>query len=443
MSGWSEADAVAALGAAARFGINPSLGTITRLTAALGDPHHAFRVIQVAGTNGKGSTVRMTDALLRAHGRRSAAFVSPHLHVLREHALVAGEPVSGELFAAGVGAAVEAARAIADELSEPPTQFELLTAAVLWMFREAGVEWAVLEVGMGGRWDSTSVAEPCVSVVTSVGLDHVEHLGGTLERIAWDKAHVIRAGGVGVLGPGTAAVDGVFSARGAEVGARLVRVREDARPGSVEAAFSIARPMSSPDGYTVLSYDGPAGALTDIAVPGPGYQAANAACALTACALALGGPLDAAATVRTLRQLRIAGRFEVLARRPWVIADVAHNAGGARVLVDALRASLPGRRLTVVLGVLSDKDAGAMVRELEAAASRFVVTRPASPRALDTGRLAEIVTGVTGGVPVVAADVDGALALARATGDDVLVAGSVVTVAEARVACGLHRPGEG
>jgi len=443
VAGWSEADAAAALGAAARFGINPSLRTITRLAAELGDPQRSYRVIQVAGTNGKGSTARMTDALLRAHGRRAGAFVSPHLHALREHVLVDGEPVSGDVFAAGVGAAVEAAAAIEGETPEPPTQFELLTAAALWVLRKARVEWAVLEVGMGGRWDSTSVAEPRVAVVTSVGLDHVEHLGGTLERIAWDKAHVLKAGATGVLGPGTAEVDGVFAARGAEVGAPLVRVREAADAGPADAGYSVLQHMSSPDGHTVISYAGPAGVFPQLAIPGPGYQAANAACALTACALALGGPLEAAATGQALQDLRIAGRFEVLGRAPWVIGDVAHNPSGARVLADAVRTALPDRQLTVVLGVLSDKDAAAVVRELDPVASRFVVTSPRSPRALDAARLSEIVAGVTGRAPGIAAGVDEALARARATGDDVLVTGSVVTVAEARVACGMYRPEKG
>jgi len=442
VAGWSEADAAAALGAAARFGINPSLRTITRLAAELGDPQRSYRVIQVAGTNGKGSTARMTDALLRAHGRRAGAFVSPHLHALREHVLVDGEPVSGDVFAAGVSAAVEAAAAIEGETSEPPTQFELLTAAALWVLREARVQWAVLEVGMGGRWDSTSVAEPRVAVVTSVGLDHVEHLGGTLERIAWDKAHVLKAGATGVLGPGTAEVDGVFAARGVEVEVPLVRVRE-ATHAEPEAGYSVLKSMSSPDGRTVISYAGPAGVFPHLAIPGPGYQAANAACALTACALALGGPLEAAATGQALQDLRIAGRFEVLGRAPWIIADVAHNPSGARALADAVRTALPDRRLTVVLGVLSDKDAAAVVRELEPVACRFVVTSPRSPRALDAARLAEIVAGVTGRAPGIAAGVGEALARAGATGDDVLVTGSVVTVAEARVACGLYRPEKG
>ena len=436
----SEVEAAAALSSAARFGINPSLGTITALAAALGDPQRSYRVIQVAGTNGKGSTARMTDALLRAHGRRAGVFVSPHLHTMCEHIEVDGAPVTGELFGAAVSAAVDAASSVPSAVPEPPTQFELLTAAALWAFREAGVAWAVLEVGMGGRWDSTSVTEPDVAVVTSVGLDHTEHLGSTVERIAWDKAHVIRAGRIAVLGPGTAAVHAVFAERAAEVGARLVRVRANADAGDGDARYVVTREMRSPDGVTVIDYDGPAGHLRALEIPGPRYQAENAACALTAVAIALGTALDPSATREALATLRIAGRFEVLARAPWLVADVAHNAGGAAVLAEAVRSAFGGRRLAVVVGMLSDKDSRAVAATLAPLASRFFVARPNSPRGLDTAVLAFNVADVAD-VPVVECDsVAGAIARARELGGDVLVTGSVVTVAEARVALGLYPP---
>lgn len=432
----SEAEATAVLAAAARFGINPSLHTITRLCEALGEPQRAYRVVQVGGTNGKGSTVRMTDALLRAHGQRSGAFVSPQMHSLTEHVLIDGAPVPGDLFAAGVSAAVSAAAALGDSLPEPPTQFELLTAAALWILREAGVGWGVLEVGMGGRWDSTSVSAPEVSVVTSVGLDHVDYLGPTLERIAWDKAHIIRHGGLAVLGPGTEETDEVFAERARNIGARLVRVREDVADADV--SFTVTRHMQTPDGVTEIETSVLGETYGPLSVSGPAYQAANAVCALSAVRLALSGPLDVHATRSALGGLRIAGRFEVLARQPWVIADVAHNAGGARVLAEAVARAFGRRPVTVVIGMLTDKDAAAVVSVLAPVAARFVVTAPDSPRALDARVLVEMVEDVTGTGPVVCPDVAGAVAAARESGSPVLVTGSVVTVAEARVACGVY-----
>jgi dihydrofolate synthase/folylpolyglutamate synthase len=434
----SEAEATSALAEAVRFGINPSLGTITRLAAALGDPQWAYRVVQVGGTNGKGSTARMTDAILRAHGHRSGAFVSPHLHAMTEHVLVGGQPISGELFGAAVGAALDAAASGTNEYAEPPTQFELLTAAALWALREAGVKWAVLEVGMGGRWDSTSVAEPAVSVVTSVGLDHTEYLGPTVERIAWDKAHIIRAGATAVLGPGTAEVDEVFADRAREVGARLVRVRGAEVATSEDVAFRVTRQIDSPDGVTTIAVRIGAEKYGPLEINGPGYQAGNAACAIAAARFAIGEPLDERATATALRDLRIPGRFEVIARDPWVVADAAHNPSGARSLADAVARAFGGDQVTVVLGMLSDKDADSVVRELAGVAERFVVVSPVSARALDAAALAAQVTEATGSEPLVCESVAEGLGRARQTATGVLVTGSVVTVAEARVACGLY-----
>ncbi|MDP2299764.1 MAG: cyanophycin synthetase, partial [Actinomycetota bacterium] len=289
---------------------------------------------------------------------------------------------------------------------------------------------------MGGRWDSTSISVPEVSVVTSVGLDHVDYLGPTLERIAWDKAHIIRHGGLAVLGPGTEETDEVFAERARHVGARLVRVREDAADADV--SFTVVRHMQTPDGVTEIETSVLGETYGPLSVNGPAYQAANAACALSAVRLALGGPLDARATRSALGGLRIAGRFEVLAREPWVIADVAHNAGGARVLAEAVARAFGRRPVTVVIGMLTDKDAAAVVSVLAPVAAHFVVTAPDSPRALDARVLAEVVEDVTGTGPVVCPDVAGAVAAACESGSPVLVTGSVVTVAAARVACGVY-----
>ncbi len=191
-------EAVGTLAAALRFGINPSLEGIRALTSALGSPQHAYRAVQVTGTNGKTSVVRMTGALLAAHGLRTGVYTSPHLVSYTERIEIGGVPVSEAAFAEAVVAAARAAGAVASsrpdgESGVPPsefTEFELLTAAALSLFRAENVDWACLEVGMGGRWDATSVVDPSVSVVTGVALDHTDRLGTTREPIGADMAYV-------------------------------------------------------------------------------------------------------------------------------------------------------------------------------------------------------------------------------------------------------------
>ncbi len=433
-------EAVAALDAATRFGIHPSLDTTRTLLTALGEPHRAFRAVQVAGTNGKGSTTRMLAAILGAHGVRVGTFTSPHLLDYREQVRVDGACVSDGLFAEGVSRALDAAERSAHLLSESPTQFELLTVAAVWMLREAGVTWAVLETGMGGRWDSTTACEAEVAVVTSVGLDHTAFLGPTIEDIAADKAHVIRTGVPCVLGPGTAEVDAVFRTRAEAVGSALTRVRlSDGDPGkwSHEATgvlVAVVHESATPEDPTVIDVRTPQSVHSDVRVNGPRYQAENAGCAIAAAEIALGGPLESAVIKQALRDLTIEGRFEVLARDPWVVTDVAHNEAGARALARAIAGIAGGRGMTIVLGMLSDKDVRAVVRALEPVARRFVTVGLPGPRGLAGDVLADVVHEVTGAEPTRCQDVASALALVRAAGEGCVVTGSHVTVAAAREA---------
>jgi len=434
---YSYPDAVAALEAAIRFGIHPSLDTTRVLLAALGQPHRAFRAVQVAGTNGKGSTTRMCAAILGEHGIRTGTFTSPHLVDYREQVQVAGAYVGDKIFAAGVCEVLNAVRRSAHLLVEAPTQFELLSVAAVWMLHEAGVEWAVLETGMGGRWDSTTACEAEVAVVTSVGLDHTAFLGPTLEDIAADKAHVIRAGVPCVLGPGTAEVDAVFSARAEAVGSALARVRlSDDGPGErphevADVLVTVVHECTDPGDATVIDVRTPYAAYARVRVNGPRYQAENAGCAIAAAEIALGGPLKDGAVRQALGDLHMEGRFEVLARDPWVITDVAHNEAGARALAHALAGIDRGRSMTVVLGMLSDKDVHAVVRALEPVVRRFVTVGLPGPRGLAGDALAELVREETGAEPTRCSDVASALALVRTAGEACVVTGSHVTVAAA------------
>ncbi|MBA4370978.1 MAG: dihydrofolate synthase [Coriobacteriaceae bacterium] len=423
------AEAVAALTGALRFGTNPSLDKIRALCELLGHPERACRWVQVTGTNGKTSVTRMTAAVLSAHGVRTAAYTSPHLAEYRERIEVGGEPVSEADFARAVSAALDADAALD---GEPATEFELLTAAGLWLMRDLGVEWGVLEVGMGGRWDATSVVEPQVAVITGVALDHMRHLGGTVEEIAEDKAQIIKPGSLAVLGPGTDAADAVLAARAGEVGAPIVRVRED---GGLVAWDVVAVP-DRPGGPTRLDVLSPLAGYTGIELTAPSYQAPNAGVALAACEAALGRALDRGAVRAAFASLRFPGRFELLRESPQLVIDGAHNPEAALVLAVAIAEAWPDpqRRPAVLLGVLDDKDAEGIVRALAPVVTAFVCTRSASSRALPSADLAAVVERVTGTPPKADDDLRAALALAEDIGGGagVVATGSLTVAGEVR-----------
>ncbi len=455
------ADALAALSSALTFGINPSLAPITAMAEALGRPHDTFASVQVTGTNGKSSTARLTAALLRAHGMRVGLYTSPELHSYTERIEIDGVPVAEEEFAAAVAAALDVADTLAagsppasgpaaatspvagsatEAVASEPTEFELLTAAALWLFRERAVDVAVLEVGMGGRWDATSVVSPAVAVITGVGLDHAAHLGPTREAIAADKAHIIRAASAPVLGPGTAGVEAPLLARAeaTRTHARAVRVEGEPTPVAEELTtrYRVLTRPSAPDGATVLEVAGAHARYADLAVCAPAYQVPNVATAVATAEALLGRALDPALAREAIAAVRFPGRFEVVARDPWVVVDGAHNPEAAAVLADAVRDAWPdpAARPVVALGVLADKDADGIVAALAPVAAGFVCVAPDSPRALSAAELATVAERVTGTVPQTAESVRAAIAAQRAAdaAAGVLVTGSIRTAAEGR-----------
>lgn len=423
-------EALVALSGALRFGINPSLDGITALCQAMGRPHDSFVSVQVTGTNGKTSTARFLEAVLRAEGVRTGLYTSPELERYPERIEVAGRVVSDAEFAEAVSAALVAAGAVdADGPSAEgggPTEFELLTAAALWLFRDTGVEVAVLEVGMGGRWDATSVVSPVVSVVTGVGLDHMAILGPTVEAIAAEKAAIIRSGSIAVLGAGTRATRSVFVEAAAVAGVPVV-VPE----------FEVTRHPSSPDGLTVADVVTPYARYARLAMAVPAYQTANVAPALAAAEAVLGRELDPARLRGALARVKVPGRFELVRREPPVIVDGSHNPQAAKTLAGAIEDAWPDptQRPLVVLGVLGDKDARGIVEELSRAGCDFAVTRPDSPRALDVLELAGVVWAVTGEEPRVFDNVSAALeSLVPGSPHGLVITGSLRTAGEARAA---------
>lgn len=430
--------AAAALRAALTFGIHPSLEGIRALAIELGSPHDSYASIQVTGTNGKTSVTRITAALLEVHGLHTGAFVSPDLGHYTERIEIDGRPVPDGSFATAVGAALAAAEAArAHGYADPVTEFELLTASALWLFRDSGCSHAVLEVGMGGRWDATSVVSPVVSVITGVGLDHTEHLGDTREAIAFDKAHIIKPGAVAIIGPGTVGVEDVFAARARATGCPLWAVRADADPSPCSETrtvrVSVASAAAAPGGVSRFAVRGMHAAYDDLEVCAPAYQAANVATAIAAAEAALGQALRPDQLRTAVAGIGFPGRFEILSRDPLLIADGSHNPEAAAVLAEAITEQMGEERPRVLLGVLAEKDARGIVEALAGVAGGWAVTAPDSPRAMGVEALALLVEEATGEIPVRYANVCDALgALAVPGTGPLLVTGSLTMAGEAR-----------
>lgn len=438
---WGYDEAVAALRSALKFGVNPSLDGIVALCEALGRPQDAMAIVQVAGTNGKTSTARFTAALLQAQGLKTALYTSPELERYPERIEVDGSVIDDAGFARAVGAAVDTASALhASHHGDPGpvTEFELLTAAALWHFRECGVEIAVLEVGMGGRWDATSVAAPSVAVITGVGLDHTHILGDTIEQIAAEKAAIVRPGSSAVLGPSTAVVESIFVSRAEHVGTHPWAVREAGEPSPVAEELTVRysvkhRPDALGD-MLAMDVSGVHASYESLRCALPAYQAPNVATAIAAAEAALGRALDPESVGVALRDVRVPGRFEVVSAEPLLVVDAAHNPQAAAVLAATVADvwPQPSNRPTLVLGILADKDSRGIVEALAPLFERIVVTASRSPRSMAPEALSDVVAAVTGRVPQTENSVAEAIDALFAHGRSILATGSITVAGEAR-----------
>lgn len=417
--------------------IEPTLARIAALTDLLGTPQSSYPVIHVTGTNGKSSTARMIESLLRAYGLRTGLFTSPHLVDARERICFDGEPISAERLL-GTWAEIEPYVGVVDANSAadggaPLSYFEVMTALAFAAFADAPVDVAIVEVGLGGGWDSTNVAHGAVSVITPIGLDHREYLGDTIEAIAREKAGIIKPESIAVLAQQDLAVAEVLLERSVEVDASVVR--EGLEFGVLARAMAV--------GGQVLVLKGLAAEYDDVFLPLFGeHQAHNAAVALAAAQAFLGGvgALDADVVREGFATVTSPGRLEVLRRGPSVIVDAAHNPHGAQALARALEDSFDFTHLVGVVGVLSDKDALGILAALEPVLDRVVITAPSSARALDADALGLIAAEVFSDdrvfvEPDLAEALDRAIALAEESaeyGGGVLVTGSVVLVGDVR-----------
>ena len=380
----------------------PTLERISALVAALDHPEADYPVIHVTGTNGKGSTAAMAAAVLRGAGRRVGVYSSPHLEHPAERVALDGRSVTTD----ELWTAIAAVASAAERSGTRPTWFEAVTAAGMWLFRQARVEVAVVEVGMLGRWDATNVVHGEVAVVTNVALDHTEVAGPTRAHIATEKAGIIEKGATLVLGETDPGLQGIFEA---EHPGRILRLGGELR-------WAHRRPLGL-DGQ-VVDLHTPWGEHPEVRIGSLGrYQCDNALLAVGATEALLDEALPASA-LTALSVPVIPGRLEVVSRRPTVLVDGAHNPAGAAALREALEeldASGPaGRGRALVCGALEGRDPEEYLRAVGVGwFDTVVATEPPSPRALSAGELAEAASATGGRLPIVI-EPDAANALGRA-----------------------------
>ncbi len=427
----------------------PSLDRVAAVVDLLGDPQSAYAAVHLTGTNGKTSTARMVERLLREHGLRTGRFTSPHLSDVRERISLDGVPLSARRFVEvydEVSPYLDLVDARGGESGQPRlTFFEVLVAMAYAAFADAPVDAAVVEVGMGGAWDATNVIDARVAVVTPIAVDHQHFLGHDVGDIAAEKAGIITSGAVVVLAeqPREEAAE-VIARRAADVGAVVVREGHDLAVQSRELAI----------GGQLLTLRGLGGDYEDIFLPLHGaHQAQNAVCALAAVEAFLGGAIPGGRLEPDLVRAAFAavdspGRLEVVRRSPTILVDAAHNPAGALALATALEESFAFSRMVGLVGVLADKDASGILDALQEVLDEVVISSSTSSRSMDPDELGELAAEIFGEDRVhvvhrLAEAIDVAVALAEAgarPGAAVLVTGSITIVADVRAL--LRAPSE-
>lgn len=434
--------------------IEPSLSRISALMDLLGSPQHAYPAIHVAGTNGKTSVTRMIDALLVALHRRTGRITSPHLQRVTERIAVDGQPISARTYI-DTYRDLEPYITMVDDSSTAAggprmSKFEVLTAIAYAYFAEAPVDVAVVETGMGGRWDATNVIDGAVAVITPIAMDHADYLGDSLGAIAGEKAGIIKRAKedlvqtdpVTVIAPQQPEVMEVLLRESVEKG--TVVARQDSEFAVLDAVTAV--------GGQLLRIQGLGGVYDEVFLPLHGeHQAANAALALAAVEAFFGAGPDRQLDIEAIRagfaSVSSPGRLERVRSAPSVFVDAAHNPHGAQALARALADEFDFRRLVGVIGLLGDKDAEGVLAALEPILDTVVITNNGSPRALDAEDLAEIAREVFGEDRVVVEPflpdaVAAAIGLAEESdghalsGAGVIITGSVVTAGAGRTLFG-------
>jgi dihydrofolate synthase/folylpolyglutamate synthase len=423
--------------------VHPTNERMQALVGLLGDPQNAFRGIHLTGTNGKTSTARMIDELVRGFGIRTGRYTSPHLNSVTERVVVDGQPVTDRTFVEAYEELAPYIELVDGQFDVPLSFFEIVTALAYLIFADTPVDVAVVEVGMGGAWDNTNVLDAEVAVVTPIDLDHTQYLGTTVDAIAGEKAGIIKQGSTAILAAQPREAAERLLRRAATVGASIAR--EGLEFGVLDRRVAV--------GGQVLTLQGLGGVYDEVFLPLHGaHQAQNASLALAAVEAFLGadadsGVLDVEIVRAGFAAVRSPGRLEAVRSAPTILIDAAHNPHGVRASVAAIAEAFDFRRLVAVVATLSDKDTTGMLELLEPAVDELVVTQNSSDRAVPADRLAAVAVEVFGADRVTVEPrlddaIETAVRLAEDTGDDllsgtgVLVVGSVVTAGEARTLLG-------
>lgn len=418
--------------------LEPSLDRILAFTELLGDPQRTYRSIHLTGTNGKTSTARMVDTLLRALDLRTGRFTSPHVEKMTERISIDGEPLDDEAFVRAFNDIAPYTHLVDESEAHPLSFFETVVGMAYAAFADAPIEVAVVEVGMGGAWDATNVIDADVAVITPIAVDHANYLGPTPAAIAEEKAGIIKAGATVVVAQQPVEAAEVILRRAAEVGATVAR--EGMEFGVVDRVPAV--------GGQSVTLQGLRGRYDEVFLPLYGaHQAQNAVLALAAVEALVEHPIGDDIVREAFAQVTSPGRLEVIRRSPTIVLDAAHNPAGAEATAAALEDSFRFDPLVGVIGVMADKDHEGLLAAFEPHLTHVVITQNATDRAMPAEQLAATAREVFGEervtvVPRLADAITEAAALAEADGGDslssgaVLVTGSVVTVGEARVLLG-------
>jgi dihydrofolate synthase/folylpolyglutamate synthase len=416
------------------LGVKPSLDRIKAVCGYMDEPQTAYHAVQITGTNGKTSVAHMMASVLRACGYKVGLFTSPHLETVRERIVVNGKLIPASSFAEVMTEIKPFIQKAEKDTREALTYFEVVTAAAFQYFKRELVDVAVLEVGMGGRWDSTNVVQCDVAVITNVDLDHVDELGHTREEIAVEKAGIVNEGCVLVTGEADREILAILARRCEEVTAGMKMLGRDFR---LEYQVPYRVPGETP--AQIISVRGLEGReFQDIKLPLVGkHQAVNAACAIAACQVYTDprGTTGPEIYREALESTGVPGRLEVISERPPVITDGAHNVLGMDRLAAALTGEFDYERLVVVVAILQDKNARGMLKVLGAIADEVIVTENRSARSIGAPRLGTYCR-MLGIKHQVEPDFSKAMKLAYNSSGRrglICVTGSLFTVSEARI----------
>ena len=413
--------------------IQPTLDRIALLCDALGSPQLSYPTIHIAGTNGKTSTTRFIDSLLFAHGMRTGRFTSPHLEDIRERICINGEMIDGDEFIFNYNDIAAYFDFVDSKTPHPVSFFEAVTALAMAAFSEHPVDVGIFEVGMGGEWDATNIIKPTVGVITPIGMDHMEYLGDTIEKIATAKAGILKPDMYGVLSNQTPEAAKVLLAKAAEVGIEVAREGIEYEVMSRQVAV----------GGQLLTIRGIKDVYSELFLPLHGkHQASNAAASLVAAEAFFGDqPLDLESVRQGFAAATSPGRFEIVHREPTVILDAAHNPHGAKTLANTLQQEFTFGRVIAVVGIFADKDADGIFDEIKDVIDGVIVTQSSSPRAMPAHELAKLARKYIEAERIFI-EPDLRTAIEKALSDanhpmeeesvGVLITGSVITVGEAR-----------